>query len=201
MENTKPESIKLENQVIIFLGAPGAGKGTQATRLASEYNLLQISTGDILREQKALGTELGKKAAPLMDLGLFVPDDILIPMVQDKLASLEPVRVIFDGFPRNLAQAEALDKILLTSQITLSTVLLLEVPEEELVARIVNRGTTSGRTDDNEETARNRQKVYLDETKPVVEHYRKQGLVRALEGRGTTDQVYARILEAVQISV
>ncbi len=198
MDNTRPENTKLENQVIIFLGAPGAGKGTQAARLATEHNLLQISTGDILRDHIARGTELGQRVEPIMKQGHLVPDDVLVSMIGEKLQTLEPVRVIFDGFPRTLAQAEALDQMLLQNGTPLNSVLLLEVPTEELIARIVNRGISSERSDDNETTARARQQVYHDLTQPVVEHYRKQGLVQALEGRGSTNEVYARILEAVQ---
>lgn len=129
-----------KNKVVIFLGPPGAGKGTQAARLAQEHQLVQLSTGDILRDHVARGTALGQQAGPLMEAGQLVPDELLIALIRDRLADMEPVRVIFDGFPRTQAQAEALDLLLEELGAPVSAVPLLEVPDQVLIDRIVDRG-------------------------------------------------------------
>ena len=189
---------KAPHKVVIFLGPPGAGKGTQAERLAAEQALLKISTGDILRDHVARGTELGLRVAPLLDAGKLVPDDVLIALIRDRLASLESVRVIFDGFPRTAAQAQELDMLLEELGAPISAVPLLEVPDELLIARIVERGRTGGRSDDTEEVARSRQQVYRQQTQPLIDYYSARGQVRPVNGVGTPDEVYARILEAVR---
>lgn len=186
------------NKVIIFLGPPGAGKGTQAIRLAAEQDLLQISTGDILRDHVARKTELGQQVAPILAAGQLVPDQILIALIRDKLASMEKIRVIFDGFPRTRAQAEGLDMLLEELGAPIHSVPLLEVPDEELIARIVERGKTSGRSDDTEETARARQEVYHTNTKPLVDYYAARGVLKRVNGIGNMDEVYQRIVQAVE---
>ena len=186
------------HQVIIFLGPPGAGKGTQAERLAAEQNLLKISTGDILRDHVARGTELGLEAKPIMDAGRLVPDHLLIALIRDRLASMESVRVIFDGFPRTTAQARELDVLLEELGAPISAVPLLEVPDEQLIARIVERGKTSNRSDDTEAVARERQQVYREQTQPLIDYYSARGQVRPVYGVGSMDEVYGRILEAVK---
>ena len=186
------------NKVIIFLGPPGAGKGTQAIRLAGEQDLLQISTGDILRDHVNRGTELGQKVAPIMSTGQLVPDDILLALIRDKLASMDKIRVIFDGFPRTRAQAQGLDLLLEELGAPIHSVPLLEVPDEELIARIVERGKTSGRADDTEETARNRQHVYREQTQPLVDYYAARGVLKTVPGLGSMDEVYGRIVKAVE---
>jgi len=181
-----------------FLGPPGAGKGTQAERLAAEQDLLKISTGDILRDHVARQTELGQRVKPILDAGQLVPDDILIALIRDRLASMESVRVIFDGFPRTTAQAQELDVLLEELGAPINAVPLLEVPDEELIARIVERGKTSGRSDDTEATARERQQVYRTQTQPLIDYYSARGQVRAVNGVGSMPEVYGRIVEAVR---
>ena len=186
------------HKVVIFLGPPGAGKGTQAERLAAEEGLLKISTGDILRDHVTRGTELGRQVKPILDAGALVPDDILIALIRDRLAGMEAVRVIFDGFPRTTAQAQALDVLLEELGVPTGAVPLLEVPDELLVSRIVERGRTSGRSDDTEAVARTRQAVYREQTQPLIDHYAARGQVRRIDGVGSMDEVYGRILDAVK---
>lgn len=186
------------HQVIIFLGPPGAGKGTQAERLASDHGLLKISTGDILRDHVARATELGLQAKPIMDAGQLVPDHLLIALIRDRLASLDKVRVIFDGFPRTTAQAQGLDMLLEELGAPINAVPLLEVPDEVLIERIVERGKTSGRSDDTEALARERQQVYRDQTQPLIDYYAARGQVRHVDGVGSMDEVYDRIQDAVK---
>ncbi|MGY2894671.1 adenylate kinase [Deinococcus sp. UYEF24] len=186
------------HQVIIFLGPPGAGKGTQAERLAAEHSLLKISTGDILRDHVARKTELGLEAKPIMDAGKLVPDHLLIALIRDRLASMESVRVIFDGFPRTTAQAQGLDMLLEELGAPINAVPLLEVPDGVLIERIVERGKTSGRSDDTEALARERQQVYRDQTQPLIDYYSARGQVRHIDGVGSMDEVYSRIQNAVK---
>lgn len=188
-----------KNKVAIFLGPPGAGKGTQAERLAREHNLVQLSTGDILRDHVARDTELGRQVKPILEAGQLVPDEILIALIRDRLAGMEPVRVIFDGFPRTQAQAEALDLLLEELGAPVSAVPLLEVPDQLLIDRIVERGRQAiargekPRSDDNEETARKRQQVYREQTQPLIDHYQKRGHLYTVDGVGSMDEVYGRI--------
>ncbi|WP_291426308.1 adenylate kinase [Deinococcus sp.] len=193
-----------KNKVVIFLGPPGAGKGTQAKRLAAEQNLLKISTGDILRDHVARGTELGRQVKPILDEGKLVPDAILIALIRDRLASMDAVRVIFDGFPRTLPQAEALDVLLEELGAPANAVPLLEVPDQVLVDRIVERGKQAAargeavRSDDTEETARKRQRVYHEQTQPLIDYYAARGHLYRVDGVGTPDEVYARILAGMR---
>ena len=192
-----------KNKVVIFLGPPGAGKGTQAARLAQEHQLVQLSTGDILREHVARGTALGQQAGPLMEAGQLVPDELLIALIRDRLAAMEPVRVIFDGFPRTQAQAEALDLLLEELGAPVSAVPLLEVPDQVLIDRIVDRGRQAvaegraPRADDNEDTARKRQQVYREQTQPLIDYYARRGHLYTVDGLGTPDEVYERILSGM----
>jgi adenylate kinase len=182
-----------KNKVVIFLGPPGAGKGTQAERLAHEQQLVKISTGDILRDHVERGTELGQQAGPLMKAGKLVPDDLLMALIRDRLASMDSVRVIFDGFPRTTAQAQELDMLLEELGAPISAVPLLEVPDDLLIARIVERGKTSGRDDDTEAVARERQNVYREQTRPLIDYYAARGHLKTVDGVGTMDEVYSRI--------
>jgi adenylate kinase len=191
------------NKVVIFLGPPGAGKGTQAERLAREQGLTKISTGEILRDHVARRTELGRQVGPVLDSGGLVPDDVLIALIRDRLAGMEPVRVIFDGFPRTTAQAQALDMLLEELGAPVSAVPLLEVPDEVLIERIVERGRQAAaqgepvRSDDTEEVARKRQQVYREQTQPLMDHYGARGHLRPVDGVGSMDEVYGRIMQTM----
>lgn len=192
------------NKVVIFLGPPGAGKGTQAERLAREQGLAKISTGEILRDHVSRGTELGRQVKPILDAGQLVPDDILIALIRDRLAGMEPVRVIFDGFPRTCAQAEALDMLLEELGAPVTAVPLLEVPDELLIERIVERGRQAGardepvRSDDTEEVARRRQQVYREQTQPLIDYYGARSHLRHVDGVGSLDEVYGRIMQTMR---
>ncbi|PTA67027.1 adenylate kinase [Deinococcus arcticus] len=189
-----------KHNVVIFLGPPGAGKGTQAERLAQDKALIKISTGDILRDHVSRGTELGQQVKPIMDAGQLVTDEILIALIRDKLADMDPVRVIFDGFPRTTAQAQALDVLLEELGAPVCAVPLLDVPDEVLVRRIVERGRQAAargeavRSDDTEEVARRRQQIYREETQPLIDYYSARGHLYRVDGVGTMDEVYDRIL-------
>ncbi len=185
------------NQVVIFLGPPGAGKGTQAERLAAEYNLIKISTGDILRDHVTRGTELGQQVAPILESGKLVPDDLLIALIRDQLSQRETVRVIFDGFPRTTAQAQELEMLLEQLGAPISAVPLLEVPDDVLIARIVERGKSSGRNDDNEEVARHRQDIYRQQTQPLIDYYAARGHLKPINGVGSMDEVYRRLQQVM----
>ncbi|CAM3536961.1 adenylate kinase [Deinococcus frigens] len=193
-----------KNKVVIFLGPPGAGKGTQAERLAAEQHLVKISTGDILRDHQDRGTELGQRIKPIMDAGQLVPDDILIALIRDRLADMEGVRVIFDGFPRTSAQAEELDVLLEELGAPVNHVPLLEVPDELLIERIVARGKKAaedggtGRSDDTEEVARKRQEVYRKQTQPLIDYYGARGQLKHIDGVGSMDEVYGRIQDGMK---
>ncbi len=193
-----------KNKVVIFLGPPGAGKGTQAERLAAEQHLIKISTGDILRDHVVRGTELGQQIKPMLDAGQLVPDDILIALIRDRLAEMEGVRVIFDGFPRTRAQAEALDVLLEELGAPVNHVPLLEVPDELLIERIVSRGRDAAanggtsRSDDTEAVARKRQDVYREQTQPLIDYYGARGNLKHVDGVGSMDEVYGRIQDSMK---
>jgi adenylate kinase len=182
-------------EAVIFLGPPGAGKGTQAARLAEELSFKKLSTGDILRDHVARGTPLGLQVKPIMDRGDLVPDDLILALIREELSD----RVIFDGFPRTIPQAEALDRLLEETGTRLLGVVLVEAPEEELVRRLLKRAELEGRSDDNEETIRRRLQVYREKTEPLIQYYEKTGALRRVEGLGTPDEVYARIRAALGI--
>ncbi|GGN44907.1 adenylate kinase [Deinococcus daejeonensis] len=193
-----------KHNVVIFLGPPGAGKGTQAERLAQDRGLTKISTGDILRDHVARSTELGQQVKPILDAGQLVPDDILIALIRDKLASMDAVRVIFDGFPRTGAQAKELDVLLEELGAPVSAVPLLEVPDQVLIDRIVDRGRQAAargeavRSDDTEEVARRRQEIYREQTQPLIDYYSARGQLTRVDGVGSMDEVYGRILGSMK---
>ena len=185
---------------IVIFGAPGSGKGTQSDKLIEKYQLFHISTGDVLRDNIKRGTELGAIAKDYIDKGQLIPDDLMVSILADVLdANREQARVgvIFDGFPRTIAQAQALDAMLAERGTGVTAVVGLEVPEEELVQRILLRGKLSGRADDNLETVKNRLDVYHNQTAPLRDYYQKQGLYRAIEGLGAIDDIFGRICAVV----
>ncbi len=183
----------MASEVLLLIGPPGAGKGTQADALAARKRLTKLSTGDMLRSHVARGSQLGVAAKSYMDAGDLVPDDLIVDMVRDQVSGMEEVRVLLDGFPRTPAQAEALDAMLAEFQARMTAVVLLEVPEEELVQRLLQRARDEGRSDDNEETIRNRMEVYRTSTRPLIDFYRDRGLLHAVDGVGEVDAVTKRI--------
>ena len=184
---------------LVLFGPPGAGKGTQSENIIKKYNLAHISTGDLFRKHLKEGTALGKLAQQYMDEGKLVPDQVVIDMVDDKIKSDAQVKgYIFDGFPRTVAQAEALDRLMNGKRTPISCMISLEVPKDELVKRLLNRGLTSGRTDDQDEKKINtRIQVYLDETLPVATYYQQQGKLNALKGVGSIEEIFASICKVL----
>jgi adenylate kinase len=183
---------------IVLLGAPGAGKGTQARRIAAAYGVPQISTGDILRAAVAQGTPLGKQAEGYMNAGRLVPDDLMIGLVEERLREPDAARgYILDGFPRTLAQAEALDALTARLGKRIERVIGLSVRDEDVIARLKRRVTESGevvkRADDTPETVVARLKVYEEATKPLVTYYRKQGLFTEIDGGREIESVWSEI--------
>lgn len=185
---------------LILFGPPGSGKGTQALNLVEKYQLLHISTGDLLRSEIKSQTPLGLEAKKYIDKGELVPDEVVIGMISSLLdQNANKVKgFIFDGFPRTKAQAEALDKLLDFKNTAISQVLALEVSESEVVSRILNRGLTSGRSDDNDqEIIRNRFNVYLNETTAVAEHYKAFDKFTSIPGEGSIEEVFALLSAAI----
>lgn len=185
---------------LILFGPPGSGKGTQAVRIAEKLGLVHISTGDLFRAEMGADTPLGLEAKAYIAKGELVPDSITIGMLKNKVnAHPEAAGFIFDGFPRTLAQAEALDEFLSESDQAIDGLLSLEVPEDEIVKRILLRGQTSGRADDLDESIiRNRFEVYQTETAPVFEHYQDQGVAAKVHGLGTIDEIFDRLIAAIE---
>jgi adenylate kinase len=176
---------------LILFGPPGSGKGTQSERLVEKYGLVHLSTGNLLREEIAQKTPLGLEAKSFMDKGQLVPDEVVIGMVDSYFDKNRNGGFLFDGFPRTVAQAIALDKLLELKKTEITLVLALEVTEEELIKRLLNRGKTSGRSDDTDESViRKRFAVYSNETTPVAEHYRKAKKFVAVKGEGSVDEIF-----------
>jgi adenylate kinase len=183
---------------LVLLGAPGSGKGTQAGRLKAELGVPHISTGDMLRAAVAAGTPLGIKAKAVMDAGQLVSDDILLGMLEERLAQDDARNgFILDGYPRNLAQASALDEMLAKLGQPLDAVVKLEVPNEAIVERCELRFAAEGRADDNPDTVRRRLGVYADQTAPVADFYARRGKLQVVDGVGDLDQVTARVKRAL----
>lgn len=184
---------------LVLFGPPGAGKGTQSESIITKYGLSHISTGDLFRKHLKEGTDLGKLAQKYMDEGNLVPDKVVIDMVDDKIKNDGPVNgYIFDGFPRTVAQAEALDKLMNGKGTPISGMIALEVPKAELVKRLLNRGLTSGRTDDQDEhKINNRIEVYQKETTPVIEYYDNQGKFSSINGVGSIDEIFGNICRVI----
>ena len=185
---------------VVIFGAPGSGKGTQSELIIKEFGLAHISTGDVLRANIANGTELGKTAKQYMDNGQLVPDSLIIDILASTLDSKgkDINGVIFDGFPRTIAQAEALNAMLKERGTQINVVVGLEVEEDELIKRIVERGKTSGRSDDNAETAKKRLATYFGQTLPLKEFYIKEGKYASIEGMGSIDSIFANIKKAIE---
>ena len=182
---------------LIFIGPPGAGKGTQASRLIERLGIPHLSTGDMLREAAEKQTPEGRAAAEYMNRGALVPDDIILAMVARRIAEPDCAKgCLFDGFPRTVPQAQALDALLARQKMPLDAVLELKANEESVVRRLSGRG----RSDDRPEVIRERLEAYRRQTEPLIEHYRQQGLLRSVDGEGTPDEVADRILTALGVT-
>ncbi|MDI6744082.1 MAG: adenylate kinase [Thermodesulfovibrionales bacterium] len=212
---------------IVLLGAPGAGKGTQAKKLIDKYGIPQISTGDILRQNVAEGTPLGKEAKSYMDKGELVPDRVVLGLVEDRLKKDDCKKgYILDGFPRNTAQAEALDKILALLSMSLTGALSVDVPKDDLMKRLTGRRTCKGcgqmynvyfspsknesvcdkcggalfhRDDDKEETIKRRLDVYDAQTAPLIDYYKKSGILKSVTGVGSIDEIFSKVCNALGV--
>lgn len=191
----------LGNEVLLFMGPPGAGKGTQASMVAEARGLKKLSTGEMLREHVRGGTELGVRAKALMDEGVLVPDDLIIAMVRAELEGMQPVRVLLDGFPRTTAQAEALDELLAELGAPITAAVELKVDADELVARLLKRAEQEGRSDDNEDTIRTRMRVYTEQTAPLLGYYEEKGKLEQVDGVGSLEDVAARIGSAIEAAM
>lgn len=183
---------------LVLLGAPGSGKGTQAARLKEHLQVPHISTGDLLRAEVAAGSKLGLEAKEIMARGELVSDAILLGMLEDRFSKPDTARgFILDGYPRNLAQADALNGLLARIGQPFDYAVQLDVPTELLVERIAGRAKAEGRADDTPESVRTRLKVYNDVTAPVIDYYRQHGQLTVVDGVGTLDEVFNRIVEAI----
>jgi len=184
---------------IVLFGPPGAGKGTQSQHLIEKYGLIHLSTGDLLRNEILQGTELGLEAKKLMDAGILVPDEVVIGMISNKLdANKDAEGFIFDGFPRTVAQAEALDSLLISKDSAITVMIALEVNDDELEHRLLLRGKGSGRPDDaNPEVIRKRIKEYNDKTAPVAGFYKAQNKFTSISGIGSIHEIFDSIVAVI----
>lgn len=185
---------------VLMFGPPGSGKGTQSVTLADKYNLLHLSTGDMLRAELAAGTELGKKMEAIMASGELVPDDVVIDMIARKIdATTGKAGFVFDGFPRTVEQAEALQRMLEEREMKIDLMLVLEVNDIELMERMKKRALVSGRADDADEAViNNRIAVYSAKTEPVIEYGSKAGVSRRVDGVGSIDEIFDRLCRHIE---
>lgn len=184
---------------LILFGPPGSGKGTQSDRLVEKYGLIHLSTGNLLREEIANKTPLGIEAKKFIDHGQLVPDEVVIAMVDSFFEKHKDANgFLFDGFPRTVAQAQALDRLLALKKTDIAVVLALDVTEAELINRLLNRGKTSGRSDDSDENViKKRFAVYTNETSPVADYYRKLRKFKSIQGEGSVDEINAALRQAI----
>lgn len=193
------QEIKIKMKNIVIFGAPGSGKGTQSDLMIEHYGLGHISTGDVLRNEIKKGTELGKTAQQFIDNGQLIPDDLMISILGSVYDSFGRGHkgVIFDGFPRTIPQAEALKKMLDERGDKVAAMIELDVPEDELMKRLIQRGKDSGRADDNEETIKKRLVVYHSQTQPLIEWYKQEGLHYHINGLGALDRIFGDIKKVI----
>lgn len=185
---------------IVLLGAPGSGKGTQAALLVEQLKLPHISTGDLLRSAVEAGSDLGRQAKIVMDRGELVSDEIMLGLIEERLSRDDAtVGFILDGYPRNIAQAEALDDLLTRIEQPVDEALQIDVDVEMVIARIAQRAAKEGRSDDSEAVARNRMSVYAEQTAPVVEYYADRGVLTRVLGVGSIEEVFQRIKGVLQL--
>ena len=202
-KETQIKQDKIEKKVvmknIVIFGAPGSGKGTQSDLMIEHYGLGHISTGDVLRAEIKKGTELGKTAQSYIDKGNLIPDELMISILANVYDSFGRGHkgVIFDGFPRTIPQAEALKKMLNERGDKVAAMIELDVPEDELMTRLIKRGQDSGRADDNEETIKKRLVVYHSQTQPLIEWYKKEGLHHHINGFGTLERIFGDIQKVI----
>jgi adenylate kinase len=202
-KETQIKQDKIEKKVvmknIVIFGAPGSGKGTQSDLMIEHYGLGHISTGDVLRAEIKKGTELGKTAQSYIDKGNLIPDELMISILANVYDSFGRGHkgVIFDGFPRTIPQAEALKKMLDERGDKVAAMIELDVPEDELMTRLIKRGQDSGRADDNEETIKKRLIVYHSQTQPLIEWYKKEGLHHHINGLGTLERIFGDIQKVI----
>lgn len=184
---------------IVIFGAPGSGKGTQSDKLIQKYGLGHISTGDVLRSEIKNQTELGLTAKGFIDQGQLVPDELIIAMLASVYDGFgkDHAGVIFDGFPRTIPQAEALKQMLQERGHEVAAMIELDVPEDELLTRLIKRGQESGRSDDNEETIKKRLQVYHSQTAPLIDWYEQEGLRRHIDGLGDLDRIFGDICNVI----
>ncbi|MFC1651321.1 adenylate kinase [Candidatus Latescibacterota bacterium] len=179
---------------LVLLGGPGAGKGTQADKLKQHFDVPHISTGEVLRDARSAGTELGIKAGEFMDAGKLLPDDIILGIIDEKLGMPSMKNgFLFDGFPRTMVQAEGLDKMLESRGESLDAVVSIEVPDEVVTGRLLKRAEIEGRADDNSETIGNRIKIYYEQTEPLKNYYKDRGLLKSVDGLGNVEEIFERI--------
>lgn len=183
---------------IVIFGAPGSGKGTQSERIVEKYGINHISTGDVLRAEIKNGTELGKTAKSYIDQGQLIPDELMIDILANVFDSFKDSKgVIFDGFPRTIAQAEALKSMLAERGQEVNIMLDLDVPEDELMTRLIKRGKDSGRADDNEETIKKRLVVYHSQTSPLIDWYKQDGKYQHIKGQGLLEEIFSEVCKAI----
>lgn len=186
---------------LLVLGPQGAGKGTQAKRISTEYGIPHVSTGDMFRAERAAGTELGLRVGEIMASGQLVPDEVTIAMIEERLGRDDALAgFVLDGFPRNLVQAEALDSMLGGIGRMLDAILFFDVPDRVGMQRALHRAQTEGRTDDTPEVIAKRLEIYHSQTEPIVEHYRATGKLVPLHAERTVEQVWGEISEALQLA-
>jgi adenylate kinase len=188
---------------LILFGPPGSGKGTQSEKIVEKFGLIHLSTGNLLRQEIADRTPLGLQAKSFMDKGQLVPDEVVIGMIASCVDNNPEAKgFLFDGFPRTVAQAQALDNLLALKKTSITKVIALDVLEEELVARLLKRGETSGRSDDtSEEVIRRRFAVYKDETEPVADYYKHQDKFEVIHGIGTVEEIFKAVSTLIEAEI
>jgi adenylate kinase len=184
---------------LLLLGAPGAGKGTQAKRIADDFAIPQISTGEMLRSAIAAGTELGRRVEPILEAGELVPDEIIVELIRERLGDEDTRKgFILDGFPRTIPQAEALDGMLAGIDRRIAAVLEFQLPEAEAVERLLGRAVQEGRADDTPETIQRRMEVYREQTEPLTTYYLGQGILVGINAAASVDDVYQQVVEVLE---
>lgn len=187
---------------LVLFGPPGSGKGTQAAKLVDKYNFIHLSTGDILRDEIRRGTAIGQQAKVLIDDGKLMPDEVVIEMIRQRIKTIKGVEgFIFDGFPRTTKQAEELDKMLKEEGMAVDLMITLDVDEDVIINRILERGKDSGRADDqNADVIKNRLKVYHDQTLVVTHHYKKQNKYVSVDNMGTIDETFEKLSKHISMN-